>query len=212
MARLSWGAPSDRLYETGLDRGVLYTTGNPGVAWPGLVSITETPSGGSSRPFYIDGIKYLNLAAVEEYGATLNSFYPPAEFLACDGILQIHTGLFAAEQRRRSFGFSYRTRIGNALQGSSHGYKIHLVYNALAAPSQRNMRSLDDAGSPAIFSWRLSTLAPPITGYRRTAHMIVDSRLTDPLILTEVEDLLYGTPSSNPTLPTPDELIAIFAP
>lgn len=209
--RLAWGTFGERYYESGLDRGVLYVTADAGVAWSGLISVSENPTGGAPRPFYIDGVKYLNVASAEEFEATLVAFASPAEFGPCEGVVSVHTGLFVTHQRKQSFGLSYRTRIGNDAEQTDHGYKIHLIYNALAAPTTRNNQSINDSVDPTAFSWAISTLPPTITGYKRTAHLIVDSRTTDPDILSEVEDLLYGTDEDPPTLPTPDELIAIFA-
>lgn len=209
--RLAWGTFGERYYESGLDRGVLYVTADAGVAWSGLISVSENPTGGAPRPFYIDGVKYLNVASAEEFEATLVAFASPAEFGPCEGVVPVHTGLFVTHQRKQSFGLSYRTRIGNDAEQTDHGYKIHLIYNALAAPTTRNNQSINDSVDPTAFSWAISTLPPTITGYKRTAHLIVDSRTTDPDILSEVEDLLYGTDEDPPTLPTPDELIAIFA-
>lgn len=212
MARLNWDAQGARYYETGIDRGVLYPISDIGVAWPGLIAVSESPSGGDPRPYYIDGIKYLNISAAEEFVASIEAFYAPAEFAECDGRTQIQNGLFATQQPRKTFGFSYRTLIGNDLDGSAHGYKIHLVYNALAAPAGRDYASNGDSVDPSIFSWDIETLPPSLNGYKPTAHMVVDSRTTDPAVLTQVEDLLYGTEANAPTLPTPNELVAIFTP
>lgn len=212
MARLVWGARSERFFESGIDRGVLYPQGGFGVAWPGLISITESPTGGTPRPYYLDGIKYLNLASAEEFQATIVAYSAPAEFGPSDGIATIHNGLFATQQPRKPFGLSYRTRIGNDVQGTDHAYKIHIIYNALAAPSQRVNTTIGDSSEPTQLSWNITTLPPSVVGYKRTAHFIVDSRYASPLDLAVLEDFLYGTEGDSPTLPTPDELIAIFAP
>ena len=212
MARLSWSAIGERFYEVGLDRGVLYVNDDPGVAWPGLIALVESPSGGDPRPYYQDGVKYLNLATAEEFEATISSYANPPEFEVCDGNVSIQNGLIVTQQRRQSFGLSYRTLVGNDIARDAHAYKIHLVYNALAAPATRGNRSLSDSADPATLSWSISTLPPTITGYRRSAHLVIDSRSTDTEVLAEVEDLLYGTEASPPSLPTPDELIAIFTP
>lgn len=212
MSRLSWGGFGERVYEAGLERGVLYVPTQPGVAWNGLVSVAENPSGGDAQAYYLDGIKYLNLSAAEEYEAVLTALSSPAQFGACDGTVSIHNGLFATQQPRSSFGFCYRTDLGNDSRGIDFGYKLHLIYNALAAPSQRPNRSLGGNSDPALFSWAITTKPPSISGLKPTAHLVIDSRTTDPDILADVEDLLYGTVDDPPTLPTPDELIAIFAP
>jgi len=212
MTRINWDVRGERYFEIGVDRGVLYPSSGPGVPWSGLLSVNETPTGAEERPYYIDGIKYLNLRSAEEFAATIESLGSPPEFNPCDGVVSIHTGLFATQQPRTSFGFSYRVLLGNDLAGPGYGYRIHLIYNALAAPATRNNATIGATIDPARFSWTISTLAPPVTGYKRTAHFVIDSKLTDPAVLSELEDLLYGTVSTDPTLPTPDELIAIFAP
>lgn len=211
MPRITWNNPGTRFYETGVDRGVLYVGTSPGVAWPGLVSISETPSGGEPKPHYIDGVKYLNLAKVEEYEATVEAFGCPREFLICDGTSEIHTGLYATQQPRSLFGLSYRTLIGNDADGSDHGYKLHLVYGALAAPTTRTYATTGDKTEPSKLSWSISTLPPSVTGIRRTSHYLVDSRYASPAVLSELEDFLYGTDSQYAALPTPTELISMFA-
>lgn len=210
MPRLTWDAAGARFYETGVDRGVLYVNGL-GVSWPGLISVSESPSGGSPRPYYIDGVKFLNLASAEEFEATINSFYSPSEFDQCDGTVPIQNGLFVTQQPRKSFSLSYRTKLGNDVDGSDHAYKIHLVYNALAAPSQRNNASISESTNPSNFSWSITTLPPSITGYKRTAHLVIDSRFTSTGVLSYVEDILYGNESGSAALPTPDELTTIFS-
>lgn len=209
MARLAWDATSARYYETGIDRGVLYVGADPGVAWNGFTSLSESPSGGEARPYYIDGLKYLNLAEAEEYEATLTALSCPMAFAQCDGSKHIANGLVATGQARKPFGLSYRTKIGSDVSPDL-GYKIHLVYNALAAPSSRQYSSNGNEVELVTLSWAITTLPPPITGYKRTAHMIIDTRYTDPDILAEVEDLLYGSVSGSPQLPTPDELVDLF--
>lgn len=212
MSRLIWGAYGERFYEAGVDRGVLYVASQPGVAWNGLISVSETPSGGDAKEYYLDGIKYLNLSTAEEYEATLVSYSSPSQFGPCDGTVSIHNGLFATQQPRQSFGLCYRTLLGNDVEGPDHAYKLHLVYNALSAPAQRPHRSLGGQSDPAVFSWAITTKPPPITGLKPTAHLVIDSRTAAPEALSEVEDFLYGTDSEDAILPTPDELIAIFAP
>lgn len=211
MTRLAWNTPGTRTYEMGVDRGVLYTAGNAGVAWTGLVSVSEKPSGGEPRPYYLDGVKYLNLASAEEYEATIQAFGRPDEFLPCEGILVVHNGLFATQQRRRQFSLSYRTLVGNELSGYPGEYKIHLVYNGLASPAQIDNVTIGEGVEPTAFSWDITTLPPTITGFKRTAHLVIDSRTTDSEVLSDVEDILYGTDVDAPAMPTPDELIAIFA-
>lgn len=211
MARLSWDSVGKRFYEAGVDRGVLYVGALPGVPWTGLISVAEFPSGGEPKAYYIDGMKYLNISSAEEFGATIEAFDSPSEFAQCDGIAPIQNGLFVTQQPRKSFGLSYRTKIGNDVDGLKYAYKIHLVYNALAAPSSRANRSIGQSAEASTFSWSVTTLAPKITGYKPTAHLVIDSRSTSSTVLASVEDILYGTDASAPRLPTPDELIAIFS-
>lgn len=209
MTRLVWDNTGERFYETGVDRGVLYI-GNAGFAWPGLVTVTESPQGGEARPYYIDGYKYLNLAASEEFEATIEAFSAPPEFASCDGLNTMYAGLLITQQPRRSFGFSYRTKIGNDINGSDHGYKIHLVYNALAAPSDRTHSTMNSSVDAPTRTWELTTLAPKIDGVRPTAHFIIDSLTTPSEVLSSFEDLLYGAEGTEPSLPSVAELIALF--
>jgi hypothetical protein len=211
VAKLTWGASGQRFYEFGVDRGVLYAPSQPGVSWIGLISVSESPSGGEPRPFYLDGIKYLNLASAEEYEATLVAFSAPEEFSICEGNISIQNGLIATQQPRKSFGFSYRSMIGNDVDPEV-GYKIHLVYNALAGPPQRNFNTQGDAIDLATYAWQLTTLPPSITGYRPTAHLVIDTRSADPEVLSDLEDILYGTDLEAPSLPTPDDVIDLFTP
>ena len=190
MARLTWGATGERFFEAGTDRGVLYLPGEAGIPWNGLKSVSESPDGGSPRPFYIDGYKYLNVASAEEFRATLDAFSSPAEFGVCDGTLGIHNGLFATQQPRKSFNLSYRTMVGNDISGVDHGYKIHLVYNALAEPAQRSHQTHGTSISPLGLSWAISTTPPRLTGLKPTAHLVIDSRYTPEKLLTEIEDIL----------------------
>jgi hypothetical protein len=209
MTRLNWDAVGERFYETGVDRGVLYVD-NSGFAWPGLISVNESPSGGEAKPYYIDGFKYLNIAAAEEFEATIEAFYSPPEFRPCDGKVAIHNGLFATQQPRKQFSFSYRTKIGNDTDGPDHGYKIHLVYGALAAPSERTNTTLSDSAEPGAYSWGITTRPPVIAGMRPTAHFIIDSRFTSEVVLVEIEALLYGSEAFSAQLPSVTELIEIF--
>lgn len=210
MSRLVWSAAGERFFESGLDRGVLYVSGI-GVAWSGLISIDESPTGGDAKAFYHDGIKYLNLASAEEYEATINAYSSPPEFAPCDGVGSVYNGLFVTQQPRKPFNLSYRTKVGNDTEGVDHGYKIHLVYNALAAPSGRSNASLSDSPNVNSLSWKITTLPPSITGYRPTSHFVVDSRFTSTANLAQLEDKLYGSLSANATFPTVAELLAIFS-
>lgn len=209
MPRLIWSETGERIYETGVDRGVLYVDGQPSVPWIGLISIVEKPSGGSQRAFYIDGVKYLNIPSADEFEATINAFTYPDEFAHCEGTTRIHSGLFVTQQPKKSFGLSYRTKIGNSLT-SDYGYKIHIVYNAIASTSQRTYKTLNDLADPTDFSWDITTRPPAMTGYKSTAHLIVDSRYTNPATISAVEDILYGTDSYAARLPSLAELVDIF--
>lgn len=209
MTRLDWGKPGERFYETGVDRGVLYIDA-VGYAWSGLVSVAESLTGGEAKPRYIDGFKYANVAAAEEFEATINAFSAPREFGPCDGSVSVYNGLIATQQPRRPFDFSYRTKIGNDTEGADHAYKIHLVYNALAAPASRTYTTLGQENSPQTLSWRLTTLPPKITGLKPTAHFVIDTRTAPLATLEEIENILYGDAGTNAAMPTVAELMAIF--
>ena len=211
MARLVWGARSERYYETGVDRGVLYLSDSLGIAWSGLISVTEAPTGAEARPYYLDGIKYLNLASAEEFEAVITAFNSPAEFGPCEGVVSVHNGLYATQQPRQPFSLSYRSLVGNDVERSEFAYKIHIVYNCLSSSSQRPNNTISDASSPIQFNWNVTTLPPEVTGLKRTAHFVIDSRTADSEVLSDLEDLLYGTTGDAAVLPTPDELIALFA-
>lgn len=209
MARLGWNAPGTRFYEAGVDRGVLFVDGYPGVPWNGLTSVNETPSGGDPKSFYIDGVKYLALPSPEEFEGTITAYTYPDEFTLCNGTAQIRSGLFLTHQRRRSFGLSYRTMIGNDLDESA-GYKLHIVYNALASPTERSNGTMTDQADPNDFSWKITCKPPAMEGYRPTAHVVLDTRTTDPSVISAVEDILYGTDEDQARLPSLDDLIAVY--
>lgn len=211
MARLTWNDVGERFFETGVDRGVLYIDDEIGVPWTGLISVSESPSGGEPRPLYYDGIKYSNLASAEEFEATLEAFSSPPEFYPCEGRVAIQNGLFATQQPRKQFGLSYRTLIGNDVLSTSAGYKIHLVYNALASPGDKTYTTISaDKTDAATFSWSITTLPPILTGLRPTAHFVVDSRYTPVDLLAEFEDLLYGSAAGDPYLPTTQFIYDMF--
>lgn len=209
MTRLEWGTPGSRRYETGVDRGVLYVGDQAGVPWVGLSSVDETPSGGEAKAYYIDGVKYLNVSSAEEFEATINAFTYPPEFAQCDGTAQVRSGLFVTHQRRKQFGFSYRTGVGDDAK-SERGYKIHLVYNALATPTQKTYSTTSTSTDFTTFSWSLTTRPPAMAGYRRTAHVIIDSATTDVVVLKAVEDALYGNELTAPRLPTLSQLAEMY--
>lgn len=209
MARLEWGTAGTRLYEAGVDRGVLYVDGQSGVAWTGLTSVEMNPSGGGSKSYYLDGEKYLLVSAREEFGATINAFTYPDEFAQCDGSNDVRRGLRITQQRRKSFGFSYRTMVGSDLNNDL-GYKIHIVWNALAEPTQRSYSSFGETPEPSEFSWTISAKPPSIMGYKRTAHIEIDSRTTDSKVLNLIETTLYGDDENLPRLPTFQEVVDMY--
>lgn len=209
MPPLTWDAVGERVFETGIDHGVLYVDGADGVAWNGLISVSESPSGGELSEYYIDGIKYLQLLSSEEFAATIEAYTYPDEFAQCDGTRPVGNGLFMTQQPRKQFGLSYRTKIGNDVNGVDLGYKIHLVYNVLAAPSARQSSSMTESVDPFNFSWSISTKPPTFVGYKPTAHMVIDSRDTPSDLLVQIEDILYGSVAPA-RLPSVAELIFLF--
>lgn len=212
MTRLVWGDSGSRKFETGIDRGVLYAPSAPGgVAWNGITAVNENPSGGAPQSYYLDGIKYLQVSGAEEYAATIQALSAPAEFAECDGTGQIYAGLFVTQQPRKQFDFAYRTLVGNDVAGETAGYKLHLIYNALAAPSSRDNQTLSTTATPVDMSWALTTVPPLIPGYKPTAHLVIDTMFTDTIKLNAIENLLYGTDGVAARMPTPTEIIAIFA-
>jgi hypothetical protein len=215
MASLTWDQVGERTFETGVDHGVLYLpdeTGayEDGVAWNGLTTVTESPSGAESSPQYADNIKYLNLISAEEFGATIEAFTYPDEFAECDGTAVPSPGLTLGQQGRKQFGLSYRTRLGNDTEGTDHGYKLHLVYGAQAAPSEKAYGTINDSPEAISFSWEVTTSPVPVVGYKPTALMTIDSTTVDPANLSDLEDILYGTASLEARLPLPAEVISLF--
>lgn len=212
---LVWDQVGERFYETGVDHGVLYipdATGvyNTGVAWNGLTTVTESPSGAEGNAQYADNIKYLNLISAEEFGATLEAFTFPEEFAQFDGLAVPNDGVYVGQQPRKSFGLSYRTRHGNDVDGDEYAYKLHLVYGAIATPSEKAYNTINDSPEAIAFSWTISTTPAPVTGMKPTALIVVDSATADPTGLTALETALYGAAATEPQLPTPDEVIAMF--
>lgn len=210
MTRLTWDAVGERVFEAGVDHGVLYVDGSDGVPWNGLTSVSESPSGADLQEYYIDGIKYLQLLSAEEFVATVEAFTYPDEFAVCDGSRSAGNGLFMMQQPRKPFGLCYRTRVGNDIRGVDLGFKLHIVYNALAAPSQRTNNSLSEQVEPMSFSWTITTKPPSMVGFKPTAHMIIDSRETPSDLLADITDILYGTEDTPSRLPSADELISLF--
>lgn len=220
MARIVWHGTGDRRYETGVDRGVLFVKGTTGygegVAWNGLTAVTQSPSGAEATPHYADNTKYLNLVSAEEFGGTIEAFTYPDEFEACDGSVDIAPGVSIGQQVRSEFGFTYRTKIGNDVNGVNHGYKIHLVYEALAAPSEKAYATINESTEPLTFSWEFTTTPLPVNvaempNLNATARLTIDSTKVEPTALSALEALLYGDETSEPELPTPDEVFTLFS-
>lgn len=224
MAEIFWDKAGDRLYETGVDHGVLYIPNaqgeySTGYAWNGLTAVSESPSGAEANPQYADNIKYLNLVSAEEFGATIEAFTYPEAFAQCDGTAIVSGGVQLSQQTRRSFGFSYRTLIGNDLVGTDYGYKIHLVYGCDAAPSEKSRSTVNDSPEAATFSWEITTNPVDVPGinpatgkqYRPTAHITIDSTKVTPASMTALEQILYGTAGVDAKMPTPAVVMALFA-
>lgn len=215
MTTLTWDAVGDRKYETGVDRGVLFTPNEAGVynngfAWNGLVSVSEAPTGAEANPQYADNVKYLNLFSAEEFGATIEAFTYPDEFAPFDGLGVPVDGVTVGQQARKSFGLAYRTRIGNDIDGDDHGYKLHLVYGCSASPSEKQYTTINDSPEAITFSWEVTTIPVAVTGMKPTAILTIDSTKVDPTDLASLETILYGAVGVDPRLPLPDEVIAIF--
>lgn len=211
MTRLTWASTGKRTFETGIDRGVLYVAGSAaGVEWNGLISVSEAPSGGDITGYYMDGVKYLNVAASTEYEATIKAYSSPPEFAACEGVASLN-GLMFADQPKKSFGLSYRTRLGNDLVGTDYGYKLHIVYNALAETPSRDYSTVSDSPDAVSLSWPVKTKPITIAGRKPTAHLVIDSTTSSPADVSAVEDILYGTAGAAPRLPTSAELITLFS-
>lgn len=210
MTRIDWGVSGSAIYEHGVDRGVLYPLGGLGVPWSGLVKVDEPVSGGEQTSFYYDGVKYYDFVSSEDFQAQVEAYSTPPEFAACDGYQKVSTGLYATQQRRQRFDFSYRTLIANA-DTPQLAYKIHLVYNCTASPSPRSYSTMTGTPSPSTRTWLFNTVPLPSATYKPTAHFVVDSRDLDSFQLQDLEDRLYGSSTKTPYLPRPTEIITILA-
>lgn len=215
MAKLVWDESGKRIYETGVQKGVLYVqdeggTYPKGVAWNGLTAVTESPSGAEATPLYADDIKYLELRSAEEFGATIEAYTYPEEFEACDGSASLAKGVSIGQQDRKAFGLCYRTVVGNDVQGNSHGYKLHLIYGAVASPSEKAYATVNDSPEAVTFSWEITTTPVEIEGFKPTASITIDSTKVNPAKLAELEKKLYGD-TGDAQLPLPSEVKAIFA-
>lgn len=213
MSKLVWDQVGERLYETGTKKGVLYPFESnayaKGVAWNGLTAVTESPSGAEATAIYADDIKYLNLRSAEEFGATIEAYTYPDEFAECDGSAYIATGIKIGQQKRKMFGFSYTTTIGNDTEGDDHGYKIHLVYGATASPSEKSYQTINDSPEAITFSWEVATTPVEVKGFKPTATLEIDSTKVAADKLKALEDILYGTENAEPHLPLPDEVVTL---
>ena len=216
MAKLVWDESGKRLYETGVEKGVLYVQGENGtygngVAWNGLTAVTESPSGAEPTALYADDIKYLELFSAEEFGATIEAYTYPEEFEACDGSASLGTGVTIGQQDRKAFGLCYRTIVGNDVKGNEHGYKLHLIYGAKAKPSEKAYATVNDSPEAVTFSWEVSTTPVNVAGFKPTASVTIDSTKIQPDKLKAIEDKLYGTENQEPTLIMPDEIKQLIA-
>jgi hypothetical protein len=221
MTKLMWDGTGERTYETGVDHGVLYEIDisgeySTGVAWNGLTTVTESPSGAEASPQYADNIKYLNLVSVEMFGATIEAFTYPVEFEKYDGNGVPTPGVSVGQQNRKTFGFCYRTRKGNDVEATDFGYKLHLVYGCLAAPSEKAYATINDSPEAIAFSWELTTNPVQVgtiegVEYLPTASVIVDSSKVDPAKLAILEAQLYGDADNDPSMPLPGDVIAMMS-
>lgn len=219
MTALVWDDAGNRFYETGVNQGVLYpidgTGAYPlGVAWNGLIGVTESPSGAEPSPLYADNIKYLTLVSAEEFAATLEAYTYPDEWAECDGsvVATGAAGVILGQQPRTIFGLVFKTLIGNDVDGQAHGYKLHLIYGCLAAPSERAFQTINDSPEAITFSWEISTTPPIVAGYEPTSIIIIDSRTADPTSLAALELVLFGDVATDPNLPLPGAIITAMTP
>lgn len=219
MSKIVWDATGEKLFETGVDRGVLYLRDeggayNNGVAWNGLTAVNESPSGAEPNNLWADNIKYLALVGAEEFGLSVEAYTYPKEFAECDGSAELTTGVTIGQQSRKTFGFCYRTLLGNDVDGDSHGYKLHLVYGCLASPSEKGYQTKNDNPEAITFSWDITTTPVNVTGFKPTACLIIDSTKVTAEKLTALETILYGSDSESsttPRLPLPDEVKTTLA-
>ena len=215
MAKIVWDKTGEKTYETGVKNGVLYPQGEggtytKGVAWNGLTAVTESPSGAEPNPLDADDIKYLNLISAEEFGATIEAYKYPDEFAECDGSAEIAPGVTVGQQARKAFGMSYKTTFGNDVDGNEHGYKLHLIYGALASPSEKAYNTINDSPEAITFSWSITTTPVEIKGMKPSSCITIDSTKVEKDKLKALEDALYGTAEKEAHLPLPEELLTIF--
>lgn len=215
MAKLVWDQTGERLYETGVKNGVLYVQDDKGiypagVAWNGLTAVTESPSGAEATALYADDIKYLNLYSAEEFGATVEAYMYPDEFMECDGSKQAAEGVTFGQQPRKKFGLCYRTAVGNDVLGNDYGYKLHIIYGCTASPSERAYASINDSPEAITFSWEVTTDPVSVAGFKPTSIVTIDSTKVDAEKLAALEDILYGGADTEARLPMPDEIVTLM--
>ena len=216
MSKITWDNVGERYYETGVKQGVLYPMQSggvytKGVAWNGLTAVTESPSGAEASPLYADDIKYLNLMSTEEFGGTIEAYTYPDEFAACDGSAALAAGVMIGQQKRNTFGLCYRTTLGNDTDGNDFGYKLHLIYGCLAAPSEKAYATINDSPEAITFSWEFTTTPVSVTGFKPTSQITIDSTKVDADKLAALEAILYGADAAEAKLPLPDEVAALMA-
>jgi hypothetical protein len=216
MAVLVWNQTGEKLYETGVKKGVLYPLSSdnkytPGVAWNGLTSVSLSPEGADVEAIYADDVKYMNLISTEELNGTIEAYMSPEEFDACDGAADLATGVSIGQQSRKTFGLCFRTTVANDVTGVDYGYKLHLVYGCLASPSERSFETINDSPEAMTLSWEFSTTPVNVAGHKPTALVTIDSTKVDATKLKALEDILYGTDSEEARLPLPDEIATLFA-
>ena len=213
MAVLTWDQTGEKLYETGVQKGVLYPMDGAvygkGVAWNGLTAVNETPSGAESTKLYADDIKYLDIRSAEEFGATIEAYSSPEEFDACDGTASLADGVNIGQQNRKGFGFCYRSTIGNDTEYNNYGYKLHIIYGLTASPSERSYSTVNDSPEAATLSWEVSSTPVNVAGFKPTSIVTINSKKINPEALKEIEDALYGTVEVEPKILLPDEIKAI---
>ena len=213
--KLVWDEITKRLFETGVSKGVLYpvsTIGTypKGVAWSGLTAVTESPSGAEANPIYADNIKYLNMISAEDFGTTIEAYMYPDEFAECDGSAALATGVVIGQQKRRGFGFVYVTVLGNDTEMNDYGYKLHLIYGAIAAPSEKSYSSVNESPEAMTLSWEITTTPVPVTGFKPTACLTIDSTKVNADKLAALETILFGSTEADARLPLPDEVFTIM--
>ena len=216
MSKLVWDTTGEHFYETGTDHGVVYPTNSngeygTGVVWNGLTAVTESPSGAEPTDIYADNMKYLSIRSAETFGGTIEALYSPKEFDECDGTAEVATGTRIGQQSRKMFGFCYRTLMGNDVDATDHGYKLHLIYGATASPSERSYSTVNDSPETMTLSWEIDTTPVNVTGYKPTSTLTIDSTEADATKLAALEDILYSTEQTQPRLPLPDEVITLMS-